>query len=233
MGLEEAIERARLLYERVQDHLVPLQSIAVEWETNTKSSVFMQTISALKQFGLLEDEGKGEERQAKISSLAKTIINHQDSSRERDSALKIAALFPKIHQEIWLKYKGGLPPADSPIRAYLLERKEGAFNKDYVDNFIRQLRQTIAFAKLTETDKILPADENLEGVQNMEKPNNPPPLPLKPMLPTDGGPFISFPLPGGNVIEIRLRQKLSPNDFATVQKLVELSKDSLVDLPKE
>lgn len=129
MGLEEAIERARLLYERVQDHLVPLQSIAVEWETNTKSSVFMQTISALKQFGLLEDEGKGEERQAKISSLAKTIINHQDSSRERDSALKIAALFPKIHQEIWLKYKGGLPPADSPIRAYLLERKRGPLTR--------------------------------------------------------------------------------------------------------
>jgi hypothetical protein len=43
------------------------------------------------------------------------------------------------------------------------------------------------------------------------------------------GPFISFPLPGGNVIEIRLRNKVTPAGFDQIKQLVELSKSSLVE----
>ena len=57
---------------------------------------------------------------------------------------------------------------------------------------------------------------------------NPPLPPLK-----DGSPFISFPLPGGNVLEVRLRSKLSSKEFDTVKKMLDLMEDSLVDPDKE
>ena len=62
-----------------------------------------------------------------------------------------------------------------------------------------------------------------EPIKEKEKPHVTPPL-------SPSAPYISFPLPGGNVIEIRLRSKVSPKDFATVKKLIELSESSLVDL---
>jgi hypothetical protein len=229
-GLGTGIHWAKILYGKIQDHMVPMQAIAEIWETNTKSSAFLQAISALKQFGLLDDEGKGQQRQARISSLAKTII--LDSSPQGERAAKAAAINPKIHRELWEKYQGRLPTSDAPLRTHLLTRSEGAFNKDHVDDFIRQFRETIAFVKLTESDKILPAEENLEEGKIMERPVNTPPSPPKPPSLSTDGPFISFPLPGGNVIEIRLKEKISPKDFATVKKLVELSEASLVDSKK-
>lgn len=43
------------------------------------------------------------------------------------------------------------------------------------------------------------------------------------------GPYISFPLPGGNLIEIRLRSKVSKKDFDRIKALLDLSEGSLVD----
>jgi hypothetical protein len=161
IGLEEAIRKVNVLYNRVQDHAVPMSSIAEEWDTNTRSSAFMQWISALKQFGLLNDEGRGEARKARVSDSAKTILIQDENSPERILAIKVAALSPKIHRELWDKYRGALPPSDSPIRSYLLqERKElGTFNKDHVDSFISQFRATIAFAKLEQSDTIFQSEE--------------------------------------------------------------------------
>lgn len=55
---------------------------------------------------------------------------------------------------------------------------------------------------------------------------NAPPVPP---LSTQNGPCISFPLPAGNLIEVRLRSKISSKEFETVKRLIELSEASLVE----
>lgn len=47
------------------------------------------------------------------------------------------------------------------------------------------------------------------------------------------GPCIVFPLAGGNVVEIRLRRKVSPKDFERIRQLVDLSEHSLVDYDED
>jgi len=42
------------------------------------------------------------------------------------------------------------------------------------------------------------------------------------------GPFISFPLAGGNKLELRLMRRVSPKEFDRIKQLVDLSEDSLV-----
>lgn len=234
-GLEEALRKTRTLWDRHHQHFAGMSAIADEWETNTKSSAFLQAISAIKQFGLIEDQGKGESRQARISDLAKTIFIRDDASDpDRIAAIKRAAVAPKLHRELWKKYDGNLPPSESPIRVYLLqERKDGTFHKDHVDSFIRQFRATIAFAALTSSDIIAPVDEDElaqeeQFMENKQNPNISNPA-IQQMPPKGSAPYISFPLPRGNAVEIRLKAKLSPSEFATLKKLLELSEDSLVD----
>jgi hypothetical protein len=171
IGLEEAIRKVDILWDRVQDHFVSMDAIAHEWETNTKSGAFMQWISALKQFGLIEDEGRGEERKARVSEMAKTILINEENSPQRIAVAKNAALSPKIHRELWDKYRGLLPASDSPIRSYLLqERKElGTFNKDHVDSFISQFRSTLAYAKLGQSDIIAKVEEPKHPPNHWEK----------------------------------------------------------------
>lgn len=43
------------------------------------------------------------------------------------------------------------------------------------------------------------------------------------------GPFISFPLSGGNVLEIRLKKRVPKSDFDRIKTLVELSEASLIE----
>jgi hypothetical protein len=56
----------------------------------------------------------------------------------------------------------------------------------------------------------------------------PPPNPFGSVAPKSDGPFISFPLSGGNVVEIRLKQKVSFEDFKRLKSLIDLSEGSLV-----
>lgn len=51
---------------------------------------------------------------------------------------------------------------------------------------------------------------------------------FKPLPPTLKGPSISFPLPNGNTIEIRLAKPVSKKDFEKIKSLIDLSEDSLV-----
>lgn len=254
LGLEDAIRKARVIYDEAEQHPIDTAAVSALWDTPITSSGFQLSVSALKQYGLLVDEGKGDDRKFHISDLAHQYFIHEDASPERETAVREAALSPKIHRELWEKYDGKLPLNDSPIRVYLLkgrkdEGKGEPFNKDVVDSFIRQFRSTVAFAGLKASDKMSSADalEDEAGEQTTMDKTSPnrtgtetvaqgiPPLPLPSAAPasTAPGPIIFFPLSGGNAIEIRLRAKLSPADFETVKQLVSLSQASLVDPDKK
>jgi len=154
-GLEDCIERAKAIYQAEDRHFAALEAVASYWEYKTNNSSFMQYLSSLKQFGLLQEEGSGDARKFRLTERALDILTYEAANQKWKQAVKEAALEPKIHRELWDKYGGKLPREDGSIRVYLIrERQEGLFNKDHVDGFIAQFRSTIAFAGLSENDKI-------------------------------------------------------------------------------
>lgn len=167
VGLEEAIRKADLLYRAEDRHAVPLEAIAEHWEYSPTSSGVLVAVSALKQFGLLEEEKGGENRKLRLTDLALEVLLNEEASLKRLAAIRQAALNPKIHKELWDKYEGKLPAANVSIRVYLLkDRPEATFNKEHVDKFINQFRSTISFAKLGEGDTITEDEGEGRGSQN-------------------------------------------------------------------
>ncbi len=173
-GLQEAIAKAQILYESEGRHALLPEAIAEHYGYKAGGSAAGQAISALKQFGLLEEKASDSGRKLHITDLALDILLHEEGDQQRIKAIQEAALNPKIHQEIWQHWSNSLPPKDASLRLYLIKEREGkSFNKDYVDSFIAQLRSTIAFAKLTGNDIIQEKGEGREEYKpelNKEKP---------------------------------------------------------------
>jgi hypothetical protein len=157
--LPQAIDRARRLYRAAHESWAPMDAVAETWESSVKSSSLFQAISTLKQFGLLEekDTQRGEDviREFRLTQTALDILHHEEGSPEWLSAVRDAAQTPTLHRELLAKYNGKLPPEDAILRSYLLRQREGGtFHPEQVDSFIRQLRETLEFAKLPEDDKM-------------------------------------------------------------------------------
>jgi hypothetical protein len=163
-GLEESIRKAEVVWKKEDRHFANVEAVAADWGYGATSSAGPVAISALKQYGLLVDEGSKDTRRVKLSNLALDILTNEERSPKRDEAIKLSALNPKIHRELWDKYRGNLPPTDRSIRLYLIrEREDGLFNKDRVDSFISQFRSTISFAKLDQSGTMVDGIDEKEG----------------------------------------------------------------------
>jgi len=152
ISLKTAIDKARVIYTHEKRNPAHMEALAADWEINPKSSSFMLAVAALKKYGLLEEVDGGKERRLKLTQAALNILlNDQEDSPERIALLKQCALAPKIHAQLWKLYDGDLP-SDSNLKRHLI--LEMQFNDAAVDAFIKDLRDTIAFAKLSSSDKI-------------------------------------------------------------------------------
>jgi len=157
INLQQAIKRACEFYDKENRNPASFKAAANHWNYSEKSSGALVTCAALKSFGLLDELESPHGRTFKVSSLGlKIVADKRPDSPERDAAIREAALRPKLHAEIWRRYNGRLP-SDAELQ-YQLEN-EWHFNLNSIDPFIRELRETIAFAKLTESDKIGETDE--------------------------------------------------------------------------
>lgn len=151
IGLSDAIERTEVIYEHERRHFAPVTAILEHWGYTPTSSNGMVVLASLKKFGLIDDEGMGDARQARISDLAFDILEYNpEDPVERERAIRIAALLPTIHRELWDEYEGNLP-SDATLRHRL--RRQG-FTDGAVDGFIDEFRSTLTFAKLDEDDTI-------------------------------------------------------------------------------
>jgi hypothetical protein len=155
--LGKAIERASALYLKALHHPVPIAVPASAWDYAEKSSGLFATLAALKQFGLLVDDGSVDKRRFKLTDAAIRIVRDQDpASEKRKSAVRTAALSPKIHTELWEKYgtAGASGSMDISLKSYLtLDRSDdGAapYSDSAAEDLIAEYRQTLAFAGLLE-----------------------------------------------------------------------------------
>lgn len=149
--LEKAIERARTFFQHERRNAAPVVVAGGHWGFKANNSNTLLVVAALKYFGLLTDEGTGDKRTVKLTESAlRILLDPDENSAVRARLIKEAALKPKIHAEIWQKWGLELP-SDGTLKSFLLFEKK--FNPDSVDGFVAQFKDTILFAKLSDSDK--------------------------------------------------------------------------------
>jgi hypothetical protein len=202
LDLDNALSRTRQLWNREGRHYAPVKAMLEAWGYGPKSSGGLITIGALKRFGLLEDKGAMEGREARLTEFAQAIIlDEREDSTERMARIQEAALKPAIHREVWDRYDGMLP-SDSTLRYYLTV--ERGFTEDGADDFIKKFKRTLEFAQLTAPGATV-SETNGGTDENSASAKDPriPAAPLATRIPvtTPGAPPpIQFPVFGATVI---------------------------------
>ncbi len=142
--LKKAVERAEALYAGHRREAARLVAVAPTWGYGAKSSGLLQTVAALKQFGLVEDLGSGEDRKIQITELARRILaDNRPGAREK--AIKEAAVLPKVIAEYLPKWVPERPSDAHCISELHLDR---GFTPDSARAFLRIFDETVAYAGL-------------------------------------------------------------------------------------
>jgi len=229
ISLEVALGRAQILKDREPGrHFAHISTIFEYWGYGSKSSTGLLTLAALKKFGLIEDRGAKETREAKISDLAWRILeDNRPNSAERAALIQEAALRPPVHRKLWNDYKGQLP-SDETLR-YRLRTTE-KFTLGAVDDFIREFRATIAFAKLEWSDSILgyeedkpPAEEDyaMPSARDVSRPDQPASSPtLSVERPKTGEQKFEVGLSDGQITYFRAPPSLKAEDWQKIRSLI-------------
>jgi hypothetical protein len=184
--LQDAIEKARQLWDSEKRNAANVKVVAKHWGYNSvKSSGLLVSLAALKAFGLTQDTGSGDNRRVQLTDLAqKIILDARSVSPERDAAIRQAALQPKMHSELWNAWDQ--MPSDENLRHELIVKYH--FNENTVGKFIEDYKETIRFAKLTKSDTVGAEVEDSEGKANggraisLTAPQHPPLPSLKPNM---------------------------------------------------
>lgn len=161
--LREAIERAKLLYEVAKRHAVGRPVVVKAWGYSLKSSAGLQTIAALRAFGLLDVEGRGDNAQYKLTTEALYTIVEPENSDRRKKAVQDAALMPEAYRMLHDHYGSDLP-ADDAIRSWLVV--DQSFTESAANQLISDYKDTIAFAQL-DSGGTIPEQEQLPKVGDL------------------------------------------------------------------
>lgn len=197
ISLPEALERARVFFDREHRHETEPEVAVRHWGYSPRSSGGNQTLAALRAFGLLEMAGEGKVRLTERA--VRILLDGREESPEREQLLRQAALSPALHSRIWERYKGVLP-SDATLRLYLVA--DEGFNERSVDELIAELKETLEHAGIE-----APKPQRLA----------PPPPPVS----MEVDPVV-FPLLDGNAVELRIRRKISPEEAEDVRTMFEL-----------
>lgn len=185
LPLRTAVDKVRELYKQEKGFATPIETILRHWGYTPGSGSGAVAIAAVLKFGLIEDEGSGSNRRARVSDLGQRIVRDaREDSPDRDRLIRQAALMPAIHQELWQKYGGSLP-SDSNLQ-YTLKFEYG-FTDVGAREFLREFRSTIAYAGLGGTEEDEPdstsvyptAIESQESFGAPRVTQGPPPAVLK------------------------------------------------------
>lgn len=226
INLETAIEKAQILREKEGKHFAPVEAVLHDWGYVPKSSGGLVTLSALRKFGLIDEQGKGANRRIKLSDLAlKILLDDREDSIERIEAIKEAALNPVIHQKLWKEYGAELPSEENLL--VTLRRDEG-FTDNAAKDLIKEYSSTIELAKLKKSDimsgrKEDKKDSNKEDFMTLTSSNLPgdPKSPLKTIE-------IPIPLSATEWVKIQASYPLSEKSWKQMVKILDAYKPSLV-----
>jgi hypothetical protein len=173
MGLERALEKAKQLREIAKGFTVPLSSAAKAWGFSEKSSSTTTVAAALNQFGLITDEGSRVDRKIGLSALGESIIlDVRPNSREREIAVREAALFPKIFKELWERFRTGDVDTHTLVYELTLGRKNSGkapYSEAAADEVAKTFRETVSFANLEVLEHDGPLAERSSDMQQQDE----------------------------------------------------------------
>ena len=147
INLSSAVERARAIYNEERKGAAPIQRISIHWKYSPNSSGLIQTMAALRSYGLLSDEGSGAERRFRLTELAlRIILDSRSDSPERREHLRKATLNPIVSKEVHTNWPDGLP-SDETLNHYLVLEK--SFSPQNAIRAVKILKENQQFSELT------------------------------------------------------------------------------------
>lgn len=203
VDLREAVERGRTLYEAERRNAARPEIVVAHWGYSPKSSGGLQTIAALRAYGLLEGEGA-----VRLTDRAVHLALDDPEAPQWKALIREAALAPPVHAQLWERYGADLP-SDRNLRSFLV--LELGFNEGSVDLCLRNYRDTLGFAGLDVGAK------KEEAPSPLPSPTLPAPLPERSAFPTDL--TLSFPLLHGNRVDLRVLRKIPPREAEQLRTL--------------
>jgi len=224
IDLKDAIEKARALYKADGLSWTPVNVAAKHWGFSEKSSSGIRTVAALLHFGLVSEDGGGDNRRIRLSETGKVIVlaPADEHSEAINKAIKTAALTPKLYKELWQKF-GPKLPSDGTLQ-YELE-KDGNFNRDSIKGFINDFKATMTFAGLKEGDKIGGAEGEPGGGHSGRDDDPPPPSDPKkkmPALQIEAVPYdLTLPLISGGQAILRIPRTMTEEDYTLLTTLLD------------
>jgi hypothetical protein len=165
VSLGKAITWAKQLYNAQRKQDAHIDSVRQTLGYTSDSGSSRRAISALKQYGLTQEIGDGENRRIKLTEVALDLSICEISDPRWLPAVRAAALTPTIYQMLWERYRGVLP-ADALIRSFLIRDK--GYNDTAADEIILNYRETFELAALGNYDHSSPdeADQTTRGSES-------------------------------------------------------------------
>ena len=136
--LQEAIQKVADIYKAEKRSATTADVVASHLGYSQAKGPGGRAVSALRQFGLLEDNnGK-----CRISDLGYTLIQYDRGSQEWKTAIAQASRFPALFRELEEEYPKGLP-SDATLRNDLLRK---GFNPSAIPDVVSIFRSTMSLA---------------------------------------------------------------------------------------
>ena len=148
LSLKEAIEKLASYDSYFKRHPAPNDKAGLAWGYKEKSSQAYSALAAMKAFGLIE---YGEDRTSTLTEDGRIYLRAQQDSVKK-AILQKCALQPKSIAAYWSKW-GADRPRD-PIALDELVMK-GSFAESGAPLFLKVYDETIAYAGLSNSDKLM------------------------------------------------------------------------------
>jgi hypothetical protein len=153
ISLRKAVERLKEMAEAHRRSQARLVTVGTTWGYGAKSSGLLQTVAALKAFGLIDDIGGGADRRIQVSDLGWRIL-HDARPNAKEQAIRESALKPRLIAEYashWVPER----PSDSHCLSEL--QLDRGFTADAAKLFLKVFDETASFANLTSDDSLSPS----------------------------------------------------------------------------
>jgi len=151
--LEKALERANQFYEHERRGAAPYEAAVQHWGYSQTSSGAMQTLAALKNYGLLDGPRNG----LRLTELAlRIILDRRPDSAERLTFMRQASLTPVIAAEVQSRWPDGLP-SDATLNHYLV--LDRGFNEATARKAIEIIKQNQLLTESSESYGISPSEK--------------------------------------------------------------------------
>jgi hypothetical protein len=190
ISLRKAEERARQFWEKHRKEAARLASVASTWGYGAKSSGLQQTVGALKQYGLLEDFGSGDERKVQLTELGRRLVADERPG-SREGARRDAAMRPRLFQE-YARWINEMPSDGHCLSELELDR---GFNAAAAATFLKAFRETVSFAGLQNDDTL---SSTLDRIDTEEDEPMEAPAPQRRNATNDMGMALAAPPPASS-----------------------------------